>query len=383
MECHTCAQVLRTWWVGPSEEYPGIYGHKVEFSSSSGLASGSFLLSIYVCKNKLEWILHLEPEVDVTPVLSTFKELLFNPYVSSSELLPLLNEVQQLKISANTVSSPPVANFLETISARLLVSIQQAQDKKFKEFVSSYPNAEFEADILRGNTESMTSMWRSDRDFVGVEFPLLSAVRNMNIGAAKPFLNYLESNTFREPLIFTRILYLPSKGDRSTSKVEDRLSIPATSFPCSANVDISGIFINGKHKSAVIPADNVPVCDKCVDAVLQLSAKWSLRKQFIEECSRIAAVLEFDALDFSYVIAAVRLRRGQLCTVCTVDFRLTAGFPAAMPLISVYDLQTSTSTVLDANNVSGTRDSNCCAEKLAEEYLSLAAKFIAKQAFGE
>lgn len=354
----------------------------MEISTTSALSHGSFLLSIYVCTGKLEWIVHTDPVFDVTPVIGSFKDLVYDPHLPAEQLLSFVDD--RMPDVALRPSSDIIASELpEMIASRLLHSVQQSQEPSLREFISCSPRVQFELNILSGINQSMCTLWRGEKEYIGVEFPLLQAVQECRSGAVILFLRYIGCLSFKEPIIFTRLLFVSGRGDKTVSKVEDRLSIPVIYFPCSSNVDINGVVVNGKSRSSQVSTDVVPVHDVCFFAVRQIADKWMFRKRFVEELSRIAAVIEFDAFDFSHIVIGVRLRRGQLCTVCTADIRLTAGFPMSLPLISIYDLLTSTSTVLNASAINCNRDIDCNAEKLAEEYLSLTAQFIAKQAFGE
>ena len=83
----------------------------------------------------------------------------------------------------------------------------------------------------------------------------------------------------------------------------------------------------------------------------KIKTRWLDRKLFIEEMQRLATVLEYDAIDFSHVAITLRVKKNNLYTICNVEFRISESFPKSLPLISVHDLQTQYSTILDASKV--------------------------------
>jgi hypothetical protein len=107
---------------------------------------------------------------------------------------------------------------------------------------------------------------------------------------------------------------------------------------------------------------------------------WLGRKVFVEELQRLASVLEYDGIDFSYVLIAVRVKNDTMYTVCNVEFRLSESFPRTAPLISVHDLQTNFSTPIATSKV--TINESFAVERIARELLLLAATEISLQAFG-
>jgi hypothetical protein len=78
--------------------------------------------------------------------------------------------------------------------------------------------------------------------------------------------------------------------------------------------------------------DVVPVLEE------NLAASWANRSIFIETLASIGAVVEYDAVDCSFVSLLVRARAGKRFDLCTVDIRLQHTFPATKPLITVYSL---------------------------------------------
>jgi Brain and reproductive organ-expressed protein (BRE) len=77
-----------------------------------------------------------------------------------------------------------------------------------------------------------------------------------------------------------------------------------------------------------------------------LLANWRKRKAFVQELVKLSASLEYDAIDFSYISIAVRLKRNKLITLCSIEFRLGADFPQELPKIAFVDLMNSQSHVV-------------------------------------
>jgi hypothetical protein len=399
VECGPCSQVLRSWWINPHISESGLtnsvthenhfVGQKAELSTSPSFP-GAFILAIHLCRNKLEWMITTEPELDITPIATTFKDLLYNPYSCAPDVLNLLDDVKGtmsvVSFKSESALQASIFKAIETISQRLLASIIQHQSSVIKEYTARSSSLEFEIGMISSIKNSVTSVWKNEKDsgyVIGIEFPLFQAVTlSRGDEVANKFVDHIRAAApSKDPLQFCRLL---KSSIRGAIKTDDKLSIPTSLLACSAQMEFDGVSVNGRHKSSTTSTD-ASMFDKCTTVIQKMAEKWAVRKEFIEELSRVAAVLEFDAVDFSYVVIAVRIKRGQLCTLCTVDYRLQATFPETKPLMSTFDLQTGTSTVLDSSSghKDGSYSPTASIEKLAEECLSIAANFITQHAFTE
>lgn len=110
-----------------------------------------------------------------------------------------------------------------------------------------------------------------------------------------------------------------------------------------------------------------------------ISFRWLHRKRFIEELHKLASVVEYDAVDFSFIAIAVRIQKGKLITVCSVEFKLTPSFPTVLPLIAIHDLQNTFSFPLESSSIS--HDLSWSIERLTKEVFLAAYSTINQQAF--
>jgi len=160
-----------------------------------------------------------------------------------------------------------------------------------------------------------------------------------------PELEYLtrimESNPITACLVFH--LLNNNSNDSNNISVDAYLNFP-NSMQTSKNVEIPKC-----QSDAMILFDYLPFVET------KMCSSWLLRKQFIRTLQKIAKVVEYDAVDFSTVSMALKLRNGNLFTVCLLEIRLNHHFPPVPaaassllppppPLNSAAKPQTSSST---------------------------------------
>jgi hypothetical protein len=143
--------------------------------------------------------------------------------------------------------------------------------------------------------------------------------------------------------------------------------IPKT-MKCSSNLELSQTFKDNKINDFKVE----DICGYVEDKIFK---QWYYRKLFTEEMMKSAAVLEYDAIDFSYVLIVIRLKYNNAFASCTVEFVFT--HPMVMPNIEVQDLLNSFDTKLETSSISTSQAPNV----LAQELLKYATKAISSQAF--
>jgi len=76
---------------------------------------------------------------------------------------------------------------------------------------------------------------------------------------------------------------------------------------------------------------------------------WSKKKLYIEELTRIACVTEFNPVDFSFASLLIRLKYNKLFTLFLVNIRIAAVFPKHSPVLTIYDLQSSSIIMVESS----------------------------------
>ena len=89
---------------------------------------------------------------------------------------------------------------------------------------------------------------------------------------------------------------------------------------------------------------------------------------------KVSVVLEYDAIDFSYVIIAIRLKYNNVYAMCTIEFIF---LDPLIPTITINDILKSFNTSLDTSSI----NHNIEPYQLANELLNYSIKTISNQAF--
>jgi hypothetical protein len=189
-----------------------------------------------------------------------------------------------------------------------------------------------------------------------LEFPLLDSSR-----LSCPDIEYIIDVMQDDPIYFSLKVNVADQSYSASIETPNRL-------PCSRLIEYPSIGKDANIGDYIQLVENI------------LSSKLAGRRGFVFELRRLTAVVEFDAIDFSSVSIAVRIKRGNMFTLCIVDFRLTSGFPDAMPLVSLHDLQTSFSTPIE-NSVFSKVSRDQEPELVARDVLKIVCAQIVGQAF--
>ena len=144
--------------------------------------------------------------------------------------------------------------------------------------------------------------------------------------------------------------------------------VMSNTMKCSSKLEFSQTYKDNRINDFKVE----DICGYVEDKIFK---QWYYRKLFTEEMMKSAAVLEYDAIDFSYILIAIRLKYNNAFASCTVQFVFTD--PMELPDIEVQDLLNSFKTTLDASFLNASYGPNA----LAQELLKFATKSISDQAF--
>jgi hypothetical protein len=221
---------------------------------------------------------------------------------------------------------------------------------------------EFALEMLQIKESISMIIWTDEKQLILCEFPLLS-----NRSNTSPSLEYLLSVTERQPIMISLILDIGNND----CKIDYKVSFPP-SMVCSKNIDF--------HKNNGNINDDNYLLELFPNIEERLSINWLKRKAFLEELQRLIAVLEYDAVDFSFIMIALRMKHDKMYTLCTVEFRLSHLFPMQLPLMKLHDLQNSFDSNIDTSSIKV--KTFWTPERLARELLLLSSSVISLQAFG-
>ena len=303
-----------------------------------------------VCSHRLQWILIRDQTRfkssaqamirDILPDTETFSNLEYNPYaLLDSEATSL----QQL-LPCEDVS------IIKDVLSKSLSDFQRKYiENKFPP-PSKIHECYFNYHCTKGFQALVT------KTHVHFEFPLLDLSR-----LCCPDIEYLVKILENSPIV-----------------IKFKFGIPEGAS--NASMHFPSVLITSKTVDFPSFNDKMGVRDYLSLVENILSMKLLQRRNFALEFRKIAAVLEFDAVDFSYVSFAVRMRSASMFSLCVVELRLPGSFPESLPLVSVHDMASETSYPLDSA-VFSQINRQLGVEVLAKEMLRAICKQIFKQAF--
>lgn len=119
-----------------------------------------------------------------------------------------------------------------------------------------------------------------------------------------------------------------------------------------------------------------------------IALSWGHRKRFVSELQQIAAVVEFDPVDFSFVSLSLRLTRNKHFILSIVDLRIPAQFPSSPILLLIHDLLSGSSYPLENKSAGGISTATFFSqewtpERMAREYFLQLCAEIESMAFGK
>ena len=327
---------------------------KEKISKTGSLVSLNAVIFAYICKMRFEWSIFIsEGILDVTPKLSSFSNINFNCYSVADQIF--------------NIDPDKNGNFdLYALADILIEDFFLQQEKHIGNLLSKESNRkmDFAVEVLRINQDASMILIIDENPKILCEFPLLP-----NTGYKKPDLEYLYDVTEADPIMINIELVM-MKGSLI---VNYKVTFPKL-MTCSKNIDFPTNYgANTTDENSVI--DLVPFIET------RILSPWNNRKMFLEELKNLTAVLEYDAIDFSFVLIALRMKHDNMYTICTVEFKLSSSFPSVMPLTCLHDLQNPFSTPIDTSSIKYSKSSTPA--RLARELLMLSSTVISQQAFGE
>mmetsp|Transcript_5506 Transcript_5506/g.5684 ORF Transcript_5506/g.5684 Transcript_5506/m.5684 type:complete len:347 (+) Transcript_5506:213-1253(+) len=333
-----------------------ILGCQVDIESTAIREESRFHIKANICEKKFEWIVYdYQDTLDVTPLPNFFSSIIYDPY--SVSLRNKVFGVPSIERNIYVLSKIIIEDLLDsqrgtlhtTENARLLLNIEMVNTMNNIIVLPCYEEKE--------NTRHLSR--------VSLQFPLLHKSR-----LSSPELEYLIDVTENHPIQII-IHFLLTPQDFNSFTTECTLIFPSTM-----------ILSKTIHTSDNLPkwTSDMLISDYLLAVESKLTYSWSSRRGFMEELRRIAAVVEFDPVDFSFISIVLRQKLGKRYVVCTVEIRFSSSFPNTAPYLTIYDLQTTYSTPIDSNTVK--YSSHWSTQRAAREIFLQSCELVHKQAFG-
>lgn len=352
--------------IGPSEEQSEVSSGSssrsncrptIKIKRSNGKSGHSLSLqasiSITVCRRKFEWFVSINGGIlDVTPISSSFINVKFLSYEVTPQII--------------AIEPDGDGSYDLTAVAGILTDDFLSQQERNVADLTIQHNTKtvFTLELLKDISNVTMILWiEGGVTTIICDFPLLSDRDSLNPSAV-----YLYDTTKDDPIYISLLL----KVERAESSLDYKVVFPR-SMPCSRNLEFQNNFMG-------ISSENISIIDIIPYVESKVLASIASRKSFLEELHRFTAVLEYDAIDFSFILIALRMKYNNMYTICTVEIRLTHSFPLSIPLLSLHDLQNSFSAPVDTSSLK--LNKSWGPEKLARELLLLTSSVISQQAFG-
>lgn len=314
----------------------------------------SAMICATICKMKFDWSLSIcDGILDVTPIISTFSNVDYDCYSASDQIINFQPD-EKGTYDLKSVADILVNDFLLQQDMKIVAVTNQEGNN----------NIEFAIEILKNIKNITMILLRDENTKILCEFPLLS-----DAGYQNSNLDYLYDVTENNPIIIS----LELCNIRNSLNVTYKVIFPKI-MPCSKNLEFPKT-LNGNSSF-----DDTELIDLIPSIESKIINPWNDRKLFLEELQKLTSVLEFDAVDFSFVLIALRMKHNNMYTICTIEFRLSHLFPSQMPLVSLHDLQNSFSSPIETSSIKITK--SFTPVRIARELLLLAGSVISHQAFG-
>lgn len=310
-------------------------------------------ISVTLCRRKFEWFVSINGGIlDVTPISSCFTNVMFSPYEVTAEIVAMEPDING-SYDLNAVAGILTNDFLSQQERNVAALAIQHNSKTV-----------FTLELLRDISNVTKILWiENDMKTIICDFPLLSGRDSLN-----PSATYLYDTTKDDPIYISLML----KVERPDSPLDYKVVFPR-SMPCSRNLDFQNSFQG-------ISSEDISIIDILPHVENKVLTSIASRKLFLEELQRFTAILEYDAIDFAFILIALRMKYNNMYTICTVEIRLAHSFPMSIPLLSLHDLQNSFSAPVDTSSIK--LNKSWGPEKLARELLLLTSSVISQQAFG-
>jgi hypothetical protein len=204
----------------------------------------------------------------------------------------------------------------------------------------------------------------STNNTIVIEVPLISNTQK------NESIEYLMDIVKDNPILLTITIQLHSSS-KEISVIKTDVMIPSKTFKCTSNLELSSSFKDYK-------VHDFKIEDVSTYYEKKIVKQWLYRKRLTEELMKNSAVLEYDAIDFSYILLGIRLKRNNAFASCTVSFTFKEAMVMAVPKIVVHDILRSFEKELDTSSILVVEQSP---QNMANELLSFITRSICKQAF--
>lgn len=355
---------------------------------------------LHICYQKLiKWKLYYSPSdngvIDVIPIISTFEKYLCSPYDGVSEILAHpkfhsstpINEISHLLFEVFT------RNTFTKVTNTASWGLQNDKIFIFLSYITSKENLTCMLDNPVTNNDNNNNNNNISIFCLTVEFPLLfSTFQDMK---GEDMIDSANINYFKDITLSSSTILLTFTIRFSNSNTLNSI--------CTVDNNViskTKTKTNNKNSSEYSKLEsNKNINENILEDIVQLDAlistietrtyrNWLQRKKFIHEMQNISAVIEYDALDFSFITIAVRLKHLKMITLCSVDYRLSPNFPMTVPsiLISLHDLQNKFSVTCNEELEYEQAFQQCdypqwTPEKIARHLFTSSCELIRNQAF--
>jgi len=278
----------------------------------------NYRIKIGICNKSVECVLTRWKEdgnnvIDLIPILNTFENLEeFNPYVD-------------LNLESINLNSDFDVN-------KIVKNINQLITKKYSNKApaySSYVELSFEMIGQENLENSIIWEWHEgSKHYLLIEFPICSKKNLNNSNDIEYFLDILPHNQPNFCITFEK---------------------HKESFELGIN---PGMYKNLTKYLEIPKITHEKLLGDVLDKVrLQFLSNWTKKKIFIEQLCEICCVTEFNAIDFSFASILIRLKFKKLFTLFLVNIRIVNKFPSNPPVITIYDLQSSSIILVDSSEL--------------------------------
>lgn len=252
--------------------------------------------------------------LDLTPVMSSFSSLKsFDPYVD-------------LDIETLTSEEGGAYDF-ESIAIDIMNKITEKNMKNHLRNCDSFVRKNLE--MIGSDDLKAGHLWYWQEggklDLTLVEVPILNPTANSSAD-----MQYLFDMLADDRPYFSIIL------NSATKRFE-------VSFKTSSTFSSLAKFVDFPK-----PTADMLLSKYLADLRKQFIETWRFRKEYIEELCRLCCVTEFQPIDFSFASILIRLKYNKLFTLFMVKIRISGSFPKYPPVLTIYDLQSSSILLLES-----------------------------------
>ena len=331
--------------------------NQIEVDDPFGIYEIKFI--IYGDRKLIYQIYYLESYIDVLPVMTSFSNFEYNPYSAIEAILSPTGQSKSLKDIINILLS----HFLDSQKYFLETNMHWLKNE----------NISFILDILNSKSQLKTIIEKqnsssSDLYSIIIEFPLFQndETNSLFMKYSKHSKIYINLN-----IKFYNII------NSSIQDISYNVNIPTTIYPCTSNIDLSKSKLNISNK-----IDSTNLFEIINKIELKIINEWLLRKKFIMEFFKLnVSIIEYDSIDYSFIMMSVRMKHNNMITLCSIEIKLIGSITTTKPLLSIHDLQNRFSIPVDQNRLNYSLSLNV--EIMAKEILNTTMKIIHEQAYGE